>query len=228
MDAKSFLDSILNAGKDLVSQGQDLAAKNLGVPAEGDKKDATLSGLGKGAAIGGLLTMLVGTKVGRRLGRTALKYGSLAAMGGIAYKVVSDWQKNRDGELSGKPILELEGAAAQDRSLLLLKAMIGAAKADGHLDESEMDRIDAQIASMNLDAETVMMFKNELSKEPNVGEIAIGVDSPAAAAEIYLTSLMVLDVDNQAERKYLNDLAMALNLDQELVSQLEKEALTEV
>jgi len=59
-----------------------------------------------------------------------------------------------------------------------------------------------------------------LSKPLNIKEVAAGADSPAAAAEIYLTSLLAINIDNDQERAYLEELAAQLKLPPELVSEL--------
>ncbi|MCH9669881.1 MAG: tellurite resistance TerB family protein, partial [Gammaproteobacteria bacterium] len=53
--------------------------------------------------------------------------------------------------------------------------------------------------------------------------VAKGADSPAAAAEIYLLSLLVIDEVNPEERAYLQTLATELGLSPALVAELEKQ-----
>ena len=53
-------------------------------------------------------------------------------------------------------------------------------------------------------------------------EIAAEVDSPETASEIYLVSRAIIDVDNEKERSYLNELEKALDLPVELVAELDK------
>ena len=44
-----------------------------------------------GAAPGGVLALLLGTRRGRRIGRSAIKLGSLAALGMLAHKTYNGW-----------------------------------------------------------------------------------------------------------------------------------------
>ncbi|MCB1816192.1 MAG: tellurite resistance TerB family protein, partial [Candidatus Competibacteraceae bacterium] len=124
----------------------------------------------------------------------------------------------------GQPVGELQGPVADRRSLALLKAIIAAAKADGHIDAEEQQKIEAQIARFGLDNDTLTMLQKELEKPLNPADIAAGADSPEAAAEIYLASLLVINVDNFMERAYLDELARLLGLAPDLVAQLEAEA----
>jgi uncharacterized membrane protein YebE (DUF533 family) len=75
-----------------------------------------------------------------------------------------------------------------------------------------------------LDAETVAFFKEELEKPLDLQAVAAGADSPAAAAEIYLTSLLVIDDQDAQERAYLQNLAQELKLAPDLVAAIEAQA----
>ena len=86
MDTKGVIEQILNAGSELAKQGQTIAQNKLDIPAEGTEREASLSGMGKGAAIAGVLALLLGTKAGRGVTGAGLKLGTLGALGGLAYK----------------------------------------------------------------------------------------------------------------------------------------------
>lgn len=224
MDTKALLEQILASGNDLVKQGQSIAEDKLGVPKEGEERDAMLSGLGKGALAAGALGLLLGTKSGRRLGGTAVKLGGLAAVGGLAYKAFQDWQKNGgDTEASAQPINQLTGPEGDQRAKTLLRAMIAAAKADGHIDDNELAAIQEKIKAMGIDSGDADFFQQEIAKPINAEEITAGVDNTEAAAEVYLASRLVIDLDSAAERQYLEDLAAALKLPAELVANLESQ-----
>ena len=226
MNTKSLLEQLLQSGQQLAQQGRDIAEKQVNIPPQGPERNAMLSGLGKGALAGGVLALLLGTKGGRSMTGGLLKYGSLAALGGIAYTAYKNWQTSQTGTAApppGEPVGQLQGPAADRRSLALLKAIVAAAKADGHIDEQERHKIEAQIARFGLDESTLTLLQKELEKPLDPADIAAGADSPEAAAEIYLASLLVIDLDNFMERAYLDELARQLKLAPELVAQLEAE-----
>jgi uncharacterized membrane protein YebE (DUF533 family) len=226
MDTKALLDELLNAGKDLAGQGQQMAERGLGIPQEGPDRDAMLSAMGKGAAAAGALALLLSTGAGRRLTGGALKLGSLAALGGVAYKAYQSWQAGQTGEAAevGIPVGSLTGPTAEQRSRALIKAMFAAAKADGHVDATERQRISEGIARLGLQDSVVQLLSAEIDAPVDPAAVAAGADSPEAAAEIYLASLLVIDADQPGERKYLDDLARELGLDSALVSELEKQS----
>ena len=70
----------------------------------------------------------------------------------------------------------------------------------------------------------VQLIDTELGAPVDPAEIARGADSPEAAAEIYLASLLVIDPDHPDERRYLDDLAGHLKLAPGLVRELEAQA----
>jgi len=224
MDAKAMLEDLLNSSKLAAEKGVSLAEEKLGVPEAGEERDAMLNGMTKGALAAGAVALLLGTQSGRRLTGTAMKLGGLAAVGGLAYKAYNDWQKNQNGESAhtGTPFGELNEAGSKQRGILLLRAMLSAAKADGHMDSAERANIEAQIDKLGLDASTVEFLHNEIEQPINPGELAAAVESDEEGAEVYLASAMVLDIDGRDERVYLDRLAGALNLAPGLAETLEQ------
>ena len=227
MDTRNLLEQLLESGRQLANQGQDAVEQRLGVPEAGEKRDAMLSSAGKGALAAGALALLLGTGAGRKVTGSALKLGSLAAIGGVAYKAYQNWQsQSGNTDDAGTSVAELSGSSADSRSMTLLKAMISAAKADGHIDDKEQAKISEQIGQMGFKADDLASIKAELEKPVDLAELAKAVDSPATAAEVYLASMLVLDLQNQQERTYLQQLARELKLSEELVAQLEQQANT--
>ena len=233
MDTKTFLDQLLQAGRELATQGRDLAGRGmdmaeqqLGIPEEGPEREAALSTLGKGAAAGGVLALLLGTGSGRKLTGGALKVGGLAALGGLAYQAWRNWQGSDAGEPAdiGAPVDRLSGPEAEQRSRVLLRAMLAAARSDGHIDTTERARIHDGIRQLGLEETVLQLIENELDEPVDAALIARDADSPEAAAEIYLVTLMVIDPDQPDERRYLQDLAEHLKLEPGLVQVLEARA----
>ena len=163
MDTKGFIEQILNAGSELAKQGQTIAQNKLDIPAEGTEREATLSGMGKGAAIAGVLALLLGTKTGRGVTGAGLKLGTLGAIGGLAYKTYQNWQSQQAGQTisqAGASIESLSGPQAEQRSLALLKAMIAAAKADGHIDAAEGVKIEGLMTKLDRKRPTLPILSN--------------------------------------------------------------------
>jgi uncharacterized membrane protein YebE (DUF533 family) len=91
MDARSILDNLLKTGQQLVEQGKDLAEDKIGVPVDDAARKSMIEGAKKGAIGAGVLALLLGTGAGRKVTGAALKMGSVAAVGGLAYIAFQNW-----------------------------------------------------------------------------------------------------------------------------------------
>ncbi len=217
-DAKRLLDQVLGGHSGGVGKGQ------------------SLGGFGTGALAGGLAAILLGTKTGRKLGGSALKLGGIAAVGALAYKAYQDWQAGKSlagtnppstaadvpalPPPSGTPFNPADEAAQQSLARGLLRAMIAAAKSDGHVDAQEQARVFAEIDRLGLGAEDKAFVIDELRAKLDIDAVAAAATTPEQAAEIYAASLLAIDPDNAAERGYLAMLAARLKLDDKLVAHL--------
>lgn len=225
MDTKTFLDELLKAGRELAEKGQTIAEDKLNLGESGATRDATISGIKKGAIAAGALAILLGTKTGRKVTGSAIKLGSIAAIGGIAWKAYQNYNNKNNGITNSNngatPINELDDKEANQRSVTLLKAMIAAAKSDGHVADAELAEIDKQIKNLGLEGDTAKIIQEELAKPLDITEIAaLAEGDEAKAAEIYLVSAVVTDRENDKERQYLDALAKAMKLPDELLAEL--------
>ena len=218
MDLKSLLNQALKS--DLIKQGADALGKQSS-NIKSSSNSSQLKTLGAGAIGGGLIGMLMGSKkskkMAKKMGSGALKIGGAAALGALAYKVYNDWQSKQDAQGVNETFTPDDNKHAK----LILKAMIGAAKADGHVDEEEMARIEQALTEMGADDHVRQLVHQELHKPLDPAEIARLATSPQQASEIYLASLIVADEQNFMEKAYLQELAKQLNLSPEVTHQLE-------
>lgn len=105
--------------------------------------------------------------------------------------------------------------------LALVKAMIAAANADGHIDAKEQAEIFDSVNKLALEASDKAVIFDALQNPPEISEIAGLANGLEQASEIYLVSRMAIDPDRPSEKAYLYDLAVMMNLPQELVAHLE-------
>ena len=230
MNTKDLLDSLLNSAQGMAQQGRAQVEDKMGIPEQGEQRDAQISGLGKGALVAGVAAMLLGTKSGRKLTGKAVKLGGLAALGGLAFKGYQNWQQNNAeqadnyvDEKNYQPIESLPTEKADQRSKVILSAVIAASKADGHIDAQEQARIESYISKFAESEELTQFVQAELAKPLDPGEIAMACDSPELANEVYLASMLMIDQSNFMEKTYLNELAKQLALDPSLVASLEQQ-----
>lgn len=106
----------------------------------------------------------------------------------------------------------------------LIAAMIGAAKADGHVTNEERARISDALSKLTLAGDQRAFIEEELAKPLDVGAIAAMATSEEHKIELYAASLIAVDPEGPAEKGYLAMLAARLGLDPQLVAHLHANA----
>jgi uncharacterized membrane protein YebE (DUF533 family) len=201
------------------------------------KRSGDLGKYATGAAAGGALALLLGSRRGRSLGGKALKIGTVAALGTLAWRAYSEWQAKQQAAspaaAAGAPqsptllsprFEALPAPQLEDHSRVMLKAMIAAAKADGHMDEREHGLVDAEMQRLAADDAVRRWVADELQRPVEPAEVAAASTGPQMASEIYLASLLVVDETTTMERAYLDELARQLKLPPDLKADLETRA----
>lgn len=238
MDVNAILKNVMGsagAGIDKAVQG----ARSGGMP----------SGLVGGAAAGGLAALLLSNKKARKMGGKALTYGGMAAIGGLAYKA---WRDHKEDQLRTQPaqrepvpaaiyqqspatiptppagsIFDLANKqtepVAEDIRIVLVRAMISAAKSDGHIDATEQTRIEEQIKALQIGTAEQQFLIDQLNAPSDpiaIARLSTGLEQ---ATEIYAASALAVDIDTPEERRYLERLADALHLPEDLRQRLDTE-----
>ncbi|MFZ2870588.1 tellurite resistance TerB family protein [Zavarzinia sp.] len=216
-DAKSLLDRVLGS--------------DIGRNAKGrlDRMEGS-TGFASGAAAGGLLGLLLGSRSGRHLVGDVAKVGGAAALGYFAWKAYRNWQDGKApgpvaADPAGLPPPEFHagtaGADGKPFALALLTAMVGAAKADGHVDPQEQNRLFSEVERLGLGAEEKAAVFDLLARPIAIDEIAREAATPEQAAELYLAARLAIDPDQAAERAFLDGLAARLRLEPGLAAHLD-------
>ena len=182
-------------------------------------------GLAGGAAAGGIMAVLMTNKTARKIAGSAATVGGAALLGGLAYKAYKNWQYNSVNAAANEPHdFKPDDSLQPDFQLTLIKAMIAAAKADGHINEVEQQRIFRAIYQMDLSPETKGLVFDLLRRPIEIDEVAIGITNLEHKSEIYLASCLVLDPDHPSEQIHLAQLASALQLPDGLAAHLRLQA----
>jgi uncharacterized membrane protein YebE (DUF533 family) len=217
IDPKRLLEQVLggNVGA---------AGRNLKSQLDSQRGSHTFAG---GAVAGGLLGMLLGGG-GRRRG-----FGGgigTAVLGALAMQAYHTYQQRQQGGRGDPPqanfgALSLPHAQpAADGSpfeLTLVRAMVGAAKSDGHIDAAEQRRLFAEVERLGLDADAKAYVFDLLTHDVDMQSLAAAVGTPEQGAELYLAARLAIDPDQPAERAYLDALAARLRLPAELRATLD-------
>ncbi|MFK3775038.1 tellurite resistance TerB family protein [Pseudomonas sp. NPDC089406] len=220
MNTRGLLDQLLKSGQELLGNQ---TSKSAGKSTSGGL-GGLLSGAGGGALAAGAMGLLMGNKKARKYGGKVLTYGGLAALGVLAYKAYGNWQ-TRQGAGNHEPqtLDRLPPAQAEQHSQAVLRALVAAAKSDGHIDERERALIEGEFTRLDSDRELQHWLHAELNKPLDPAEVARAAQTPEMAAEMYLASVMMVDQENFMERAYLDELARQLRLDPALRQELENQ-----
>ncbi len=231
MNLQALLEQLLKTGAGAVGQARDATAASA--------RSGDLGKYATGAAVGGALAMLLGSQRGRKFGGKALKIGGVAALGTLAWKAYQDYQASQQAAQRAQPPAPAAGAPLgagagsfvalpapqiELHAQAMLRAMIAAAKSDGHMDERERQLVQTELDRLQADAGTRQWVEAELRKPVDPAEVAAGAQGPEMAAEIYLASRLVVDETTAMERAYLDELARQLRLAPELRLNLDTRA----
>lgn len=227
MKTTGFLDQLMKtAQQSLGSGGLDGLLGGSKPGATGGKGGLT-GDFGKGALVGGALGLLLGNKKARKVGGKVAMYGGLAAVGVLAYKAYGDWKKQGSGAAAAaapaQPIQQLQAPEADLHSQAILKALVAASKADGHIDAREREVIEGEFARIDADPALRQWLSAELEKPLDPAEVASAATDAQIASEMYVASLLAADEQNFMERAYLDELARQLKLDADLKAKLEQQ-----
>lgn len=106
---------------------------------------------------------------------------------------------------------------------VMIRAMIAAAHADGHLDQAERAELRKTLLRSDLSAEDRRFLENLFDTPPSINEIVSEVKTPQQAEQVYTVSVLSITVDSELERNYLQSLATALRLSPDQVHRIHRE-----
>ena len=176
--------------------------------------------------------VLLGTGTGRQVAGSALKLGSLAAIAGLGYQAYKNYKEGQN------PVEATQGttpellppptdsgfhpeAVSTDFALILVRAMIAASRADGHIDEAERARIMDKLKVSGLGADAAQFLEDELANPVDLDAIIAAATTEEQRVELYTASRLAIEPKSRAERGYLDLLAGRLNLPDALVDHIE-------
>lgn len=243
MNINSILDSLGKSVSTTIEQRSTAINQSNLSETQGSKSNSISSmlpgGLVGGAAAGGVIALLLGSKSTRKMATKVAKFGGTAVLGGLAYKAYGNWQKNKalgqtlpatDQDIlnavdsSARLTEESKSQGSSVIGMILIKTMIAASKADGNIDSAEHKKLFDSIERMGLDASEKAAVFDLLARDITIDEIVESVTLDEQKAEVYLSGYLAIDVDDHAERAFLNSLAIGLNLPKGFAAYLEQQA----
>jgi uncharacterized membrane protein YebE (DUF533 family) len=185
-------------------------------------------------ATGALVAVLLGTRTGRNLAGTAIKLGGLAAIGSVAYNAYKNYRDGNNPAQTTEKQPELLPPPADtdfhpsqapqgeaEFALTLVRAMIAAANADGHIDETERKRIADKLSLAGVGAEAEAFLLKEIQNPWSIDQLVAAAQTEAQRVELYTASRLTIEPDTRTERGYLDLLAGRLNLPDALIDHVE-------
>jgi uncharacterized membrane protein YebE (DUF533 family) len=231
-DAKKLLDQFLGS-----------QVPGAGNSVRGTANDALDIARRNPLAAGAIAGLLLGTRTGRKLAGSAVKVGGLAAIAGLGYQAYKNYQDGKTpaapqpapsaDSLLTAPVEPLslpppqspfhpQSAANDDAfALVLVRAMIAAARADGHIDDVERGRIIGKISAAGLDQDAEAFLHSELTAPTDLDGLVAAAVSEEQKVELYTASRLAIEPDTRAERGYLDLLAGRLGLAEALIDHID-------
>jgi uncharacterized membrane protein YebE (DUF533 family) len=195
------------------------------------------AGASRGLAQGGMLAVLAGVamKALSSAGQDAQGAGLGSGAGSTAGGGFGGFPGALGAALGGKqgpwsggevpigmrvPRNTAEQEALESTAQLVLKGMINAAKSDGQISPSEMQRIVGKLHETGVDQGAQQWVLQQMQEPLNVQAFAAEIPNQEVAAQVYAASLLAIEVDTDAERQYLQQLAQFAGLHPLVVGQI--------
>ncbi len=105
----------------------------------------------------------------------------------------------------------------EEQAKLLLRAMISAAKADGSIDADEQKKITEHIGDIT--PEDIEFVKSEMQAPVDIEALIASVPS-GMEQQVYMMSLLAINLDSKSEALYLDKLAKGLNVSNEVADSI--------
>lgn len=171
------------------------------------------SGGGLGDLLGGLTGGQTQTRGGGSLGDVfgeMLSQRQAPAESSGSFGDMFNEALTSQGEPQRAPSADQEAAAA-----LMLRAMIQAAKSDGQFDAGEQQKLMENLGDVSPEEQAFVQSELQAPMDVNglINQVPNGLEQ-----QVYLMSVMGINLDNQNEARYLDELARGLELSQDGVN----------
>ena len=215
--------SLLTDLQNILSQKQ---SNNSQASGSGLSSLSNLSSLLGPAALGGIAGALLTSGKGRKLAGNAL------LIGGSAFLAHTLWNKYKNrmpqtpsAQLAAQPqaLAQASPATDQAQAKRYVRALVFAAKSDGHIDPKEAEAIKKSLHEMNIGADMEALIEQAIQEPLDPYLIAQGVSNSEEALQLYILSRSAIDVDHFMERAYLDALGKALGIPDDMVREIDLE-----
>ncbi len=186
----------------------------------------SLSGASGSARSGGGLNGMLGGFAQQMQGGASSSGGLGGLLSGLAGAAAATGSQSNQQDfgsifnqaLSNKGQVETQPSADQEAVAgLMLVAMIQAAKSDGKVDKSEVEKFTKNLGEID---EQEMAFIQQAMEAPVDVDSLVRQTPNGLQAQVYTMSVLGIELDNQAEAEYLHTLASAYGLSKDQVNSI--------
>jgi len=169
----------------------------------------------------------MGDLLGNLLGGGSQNSSGLGGAGGLGGLLGGALTKYVQSQNAGVPThdhsncdhlpIGIEPKQATDQATLIIRAMINAAKSDGHIDKAEQEKVITKLGDITkAEADFIRAeFNAPLDVNEFVRSIPRGMEQ-----QVYAVSLMAIDLDTNKEAHYLAELAKGLGISTALANDI--------
>jgi uncharacterized membrane protein YebE (DUF533 family) len=162
---------------------------------------SVLSGGGsQSGGLGGLLDGLAGSQ---------LQQGGGGGLGGLLNQAMG-------GQVGGQKMPD-PTAEQNTQAEILLRSMINAAKSDGEVDREEQKKILEHLGEVSQDE--IDFVQNEMAQSLDVDAFIRSVPR-GLEQQVYVMSLLGINLDSQAEAQYLDRLGKGMGISSDVANQI--------
>ncbi len=166
-----------------------------------------------GNMLGGRTGGMIGTMAGSMLARKMRSGGGVGGIGDL----LSGLTGSDDGKQHAAAVA---ATMDDDEAMILIRAMCNAAKADGSVDDAEVDAIVSRAGALDADDEAMLRaeLRSPLDLDGFITDVPSGME-----ADVYAASLLPITIDTPAEVQYLQQLGQGLGLSTEAMNSIHQE-----
>ncbi|MFT7221156.1 MAG: uncharacterized membrane protein YebE (DUF533 family) [Candidatus Azotimanducaceae bacterium] len=187
---------------------------------KGISGSSALTGLLGGAAGGALVSAFTNKKTAGNL----LKAGGLVAAGGLAWKAYQTYRSDTPTQSEQPPVIArqefVEAIESTESHQIIIKAMIAAAHADGHLTDQEKEKIWKSAIDAGATSSDLALLAEEIAQPWSIADLAANTKTMESRIDVYAVSQLVIDDSCVPGQTYLAQLSEALALPKPLVDAL--------
>lgn len=142
-------------------------------------------------------------------------------LGGLLNSVMGGGSQPEPQAQAAPAPTQTQSVSQQDAAVLMIRAMVNAAKSDGRIDQAEQENIVSKLG--DLDQAEINFLKQEFAAPLDVEGFARSIPQ-GLEQQIYAISLTSIELDSQNEAQYLGQLAQGMGMNPQACNAIHEQA----